>query len=221
MVQRDKLKSPKCQLLGNTNEAVVLLGGVACLALIETGLMISNVSETFYRNNLKKEHPLQDLDQLLQIEGASGQILTYLGYIAVDIEIPETEIKITAPVLVTPDTEYNVEIPLLIGTNVLKVIQDEGKFTGPNSVWKSSLDCLVRSLTNPTVFMVYASCEIRIPSNEVVTVKGIGGGCHESGSGVISAVDSLPGGLMIPESVVELENRNKVRLQVKNHNITS
>ena len=216
-VVQKKSKSPKCKLLGNTNEAVVIVGNRQCLALIDTGSMISNISESFYRNYLKQQYPLKDLDQLLEIEGASGQILKYVGYIEVDLKIPDTAIQLTVPLLVVPDTGYSTEIPLLIGTNVLKVIMEEEKPTGPNSIWKSSLDCLVSSFTNPTSCTVYTYREMIIPANQAIMVTGIVGGTR-SGCGIVAPLDSLPGGLMIPLSAVEVE-RNKVRIQVKNTSV--
>ena len=214
MVQAIK-KSPICKLVGNTNEAIVKLGGVECLALIDTGSMVCNISEMFYREFLQYEFPLQDLDRILQIEGAAGQLVSYLGYIEVDIAIPGTSIEVFAPVLVVPDTEYSKEIPLLIGTNVLKVIEEKKQDTGPNQIWKSSLECLVRNESSPSSFTVYACREIVIPSNQAVVITGMIGGRCSGDTGILEAVDSLPGGLLMPLSAVEVE-QNRVRVQIKN-----
>ena len=214
MVQALK-KSPVCKLVGNTNEAIVMLGGVECLALIDTGSMVCNISETFYKEYLRQAFPLQDLDRILQIEGAAGQLVSYLGYIEVDIAIPGTSIEFFAPVLVVPDTEYSKEIPLLIGTNVLRVIEERKQDTGPNQIWKSSLECLVRKESSPTSFTVYACREIVIPSNQAVVITGMIGGRCSGDTGILESVDSLPGGLMMPLSAVEVE-QNRVRIQIKN-----
>ena len=60
----DEVRSPRYKRVGNTNEAVVVLGWVECLALIDAGSIITYLGETFYHtsNCLEKQHPLQDLD---------------------------------------------------------------------------------------------------------------------------------------------------------------
>ena len=207
--------SPICKLVGNTNEAKVLIEGIVCPALIDTGSMITNVTQTFYQQYLSKRLPLKNLDQLLEIEGASGHLVKYHGYIEAEIEIPHTEIKLMVLILVTHETDYSKEIPLLIGTNILKLIQEDGKKTGPNPIWKSSLDCLVKSIDTPTSFAVYAFGESVIPAGRAMVITGTVGGKRGETFGVVQPVDSLPGGLLMQVSAVDVEH-NKVKVQLKN-----
>ena len=130
-------------MIGETNDTLVHIGGVECPSLIDTGSMISNVCESFYRSRLSRNFPLLQLDRLLRIEGGGGNLLDYLGYVEVPINIPKSTIQLWAAVLVTPDTPFNKQIPLLIGTNILKQI-NLANIAEADKIWKTSLDCLIK-----------------------------------------------------------------------------
>ena len=119
----DKTES-HCELLRHPNEATVLLGGQKCSALIDTGSMITSISEDFYREKLQATPPLLDIDSSLEIEGAGGHELSFLGVIELEFECPSTSMdELIVPVLVMPSTTYNQRVPAIIGTNVLKRIK--------------------------------------------------------------------------------------------------
>ncbi len=76
------------RLVGSTNEDVVLIEGVRARALVDSGSMVSTISVDFH-NQLSpcpEIHQLQELD--LQVEGANGQEVPYLGYIDVKVGVP-------------------------------------------------------------------------------------------------------------------------------------
>lgn len=210
-----KRTSPKCTLIGNTNEAVVRIGDVDCVALLDTGSMVTNVSSSFYRKNLAASYTLHQLDRLLRVEAAGGHILDYLGYIEVPITIPKTKVELWVPVLVTPDTSYNHQVPLLIGTNVLsRVTSDQVKNSG-NDVWNSSISCLTKSLQAED-WTIYAAGEVVVPAGQsVITTGRVGGEVRET-NGVAQAVDTLTGGLIMPQCVVEVDKDRKAKLQITN-----
>ena len=147
------ITSSKCGLIGNTNEAIVTIGDVECLSLIDTGCMGINVSKSFYRTNLSEKFPLYQLDRILRWPG--GHLLNYLGYIEVFIKIPET-VELWAPVLVTPDTGYNKQVPLLIGTNVWKEIHLTDLKNTAKDIWKSSIACVAKNQVMEDL-MVYSA----------------------------------------------------------------
>ena len=65
--------------------------------------------------------PIQTLNNLLEIESASGDQCPYIGYIELQIQVTSiSPDPLNCLVLVAPDTRYNCHVPLLIGTNVLK-----------------------------------------------------------------------------------------------------
>ncbi len=49
------------RLVGEVNEAPILMNGIKCNALLDTGSMVSTVSESFYKDELKKDVPLHPM----------------------------------------------------------------------------------------------------------------------------------------------------------------
>lgn len=108
-------------LVGESNEATIEIEGNKAKALLDTGSSVSTVSEEFYRQHLK-HIPLRELDEVLDIECADGQLLPYAGYIVVDIGVTGAgleEEKHPCMLLVIPDGRYNSRVPVLLGTNIL------------------------------------------------------------------------------------------------------
>ncbi len=77
------------RIVGSTNEDVVFIEGVQAKALIGSGSMISTFSVDFCNqlSSCPVIHPLQELE----IEGANGQHVPYLGYIEAMVEVPFLE----------------------------------------------------------------------------------------------------------------------------------
>ena len=83
--------------------------------------MITTVLEEFYETLSSKPKLSSLTDFNLSIQGAGGNNLPYSGYTEAVIQVPfieETNIDI--PVLVVHTTEYNLTLPVVIGTNVIK-----------------------------------------------------------------------------------------------------
>lgn len=82
---------------------------------------------TFYQDHLSK-HPIKPISDLLEIEGANGQTVPYLGYVEINIKFPknflETQPEILTLALVVPDLRSNSDVPVLIGTNTLDPLYD-------------------------------------------------------------------------------------------------
>ncbi len=91
-------------------------------------------------NSLDPSPQLLSIDDFdLKVHGAGGNVLPYLGYIEADISLPfltptETDVVDYFPVLVTPDTDYNQKVPVLVGTNVIRFYGDRD-----NIVWMRQL----------------------------------------------------------------------------------
>lgn len=103
------------------------MAGVECSCLLDIGSQVTTVSTSFY-NSYLSEHPTQPIDGL-DVEGASGATVPYLGYIPLILKFPknlvETEPEVSTLALVVPDIRTNCELPVLIGTNALDVMYDE------------------------------------------------------------------------------------------------
>lgn len=104
---------------------MVFIEGIQCNRF-DSGSQVTTVSKSFYDRNLssQKIFPIQDL---LDIEGAGGQEVPYLGYISATIHFPEGVMEKSAEVdtvLVVPDHRTNIEVPLLMGTNNLDILYE-------------------------------------------------------------------------------------------------
>ena len=63
---------------------------------------------------------IQPLDNLLTVHGAGGHQVPYEGYVQVNLDLPRTKgAQISALMLVVPNADYHVKVPILLGTNVL------------------------------------------------------------------------------------------------------
>lgn len=88
---------------------------------------MTTISASFYNENLS-HRPIQPISDL-EVEGANGQAVPYLGYIAVSLEFLKDFIgtlpEISTLALVVPDLRSNTDLPVLIGTNVLDLLYSE------------------------------------------------------------------------------------------------
>ena len=104
----------------------MLLDNIEVLSLLDTGSCISSIGQSFYESNLKHP-PLLPMSDILNVECADGQQLPYLGYISTMMTspgIPQCSEK-ACLFLIVPDTNYNLKVPALIGTNILdKIVKD-------------------------------------------------------------------------------------------------
>lgn len=80
--------NPVIELLGQINVSMSYLDGAPCLALVDTGSQVTTVSEGFYKEHLSS-CPLQQIDEILKVEGANGQEVPFLGYLQTNISFPE------------------------------------------------------------------------------------------------------------------------------------
>lgn len=115
-------------LIGPKCTATVTIEGSHSNSLLDTGLQVTTVSKSFYESHLSHQ-PILPLNDLLDIEGAGGQEVPYLGYIEVSILSPENITgepeKVNTLVLIVPNCGTNMEIPVLTGTNTLDILYEK------------------------------------------------------------------------------------------------
>lgn len=100
---------------------------VSCL--LNTGSQVTTIPLSFYDRHLS-QHPMQPLNHLLEVEGANGQAVPYVGYVEIPQEFLGIEAEVPTLALVVPDLTYAPQI--LIGTNTLDVLYaDHAKATMP------------------------------------------------------------------------------------------
>lgn len=166
-------QSYKCELIGESNEIEIVVEGEKVNALIDSGSMVTTLSETGYKS-LKNQPEMRNLTSLgLEVSIADGSLLKYKGYIECCITIPFMSIDLAVPVLVVPDTNFNKTCPVIIGTNVLRLCRDLSDVTQSISEipkqWKNAFEGLkcqsycVRSVSKKTIM---------VEPNESVVVKG-------------------------------------------------
>lgn len=84
--QENKACLPK-GLIGSKCTAQVNVAGQACQCLLDTGSQVTTIPVSFYNAHLSHQ-PVKPLCDLLQVEGAAGQSIPYLGYIEMTIMFP-------------------------------------------------------------------------------------------------------------------------------------
>ena len=133
--------------MGKANEVVVHVNGKNVNALLDTGSMVSTMALSLCQ---QMRLPIQPLDNLLTVHGAGGHQVPYEGYVQVNLDLPRTKgAQMSALMLVVPNTDYHIKVPILLGTNVL------GHFTEvelQDPTWKNVMAMLARhqALTNNT-----------------------------------------------------------------------
>ncbi|XP_071142173.1 uncharacterized protein [Mytilus edulis] len=176
------------RLCGPANEVSISINGIDTKALLDTGSSVSTISESFYN---MRSTPIESLTRILKIECADGLSMPYLGYIEADLQlhgISSTRSSYPGIFLVIPDSEYNMTVPLLIGTNIMSVVMQEvEQNTGPrylqeanlHTPWYLAFRCM--NLRNKELerchnrLAVVKSAEthaITIPANSQVVING-------------------------------------------------
>lgn len=116
-------------LVGPRCVSTVSIGDTRCQSILDTGSQVTTISETF-RSNYLPSFPIQPIHHLLEVEGAGGQSVPYLGYVEIPLTFPDSvtgaEEQLTALALVVPECQFNCRIPLLVGTNVLLQLHQRG-----------------------------------------------------------------------------------------------
>ena len=155
------------QMLGEMSTSELKVENISTTCLLDTGSVISTVSENFMVTYLPdvEVKPIEELLVGMKFESASGDDVLFLGYVEVSIDIPDVG-KIMSILLVVKDTALSKEIPLLIGTNILRRLPHR-KVT--EKIWKRSIKQCYRWYN--CFGLVY--CDGRnIPANSEVVLEG-------------------------------------------------
>ncbi len=75
-------------LVGSECTAVINIAGTDCNCLLDTGSQVTTIPVSFYNQNLV-EQQIKPLDDLLEVEGAAGQSVPYLGYVELTVGFPK------------------------------------------------------------------------------------------------------------------------------------
>ena len=114
---------PWARLIGRANEEKIKINGHTVTALLDTGSQVTHISLDYCQ---AMGIPINPIDQLVNIEGAGGDAIKYVGFIEASLIFPmgTHEFKTEALLLVLPTTEYQKWVPVTIGTSLTDIAVD-------------------------------------------------------------------------------------------------
>ncbi|KAH3890119.1 hypothetical protein DPMN_014190 [Dreissena polymorpha] len=101
--------------------------------------MVTTVSQAFFKQLVPKPvlHTLEELQ--LSVKGADNKEISYIGYTEACIRVPNlTNESFPVSVLVVCNTDFNSDVPVIIGTNVIRYMSDLDK-SNLSEEWKATL----------------------------------------------------------------------------------
>ena len=118
---------PLYRLIGEHNEATVIVENQEVKGLIDSGAQVSSISDRF-ANELNLE--IKKLETLLDLELTGGGQVPYDGYVEVRLQIPNMQaFDLDVLMLVIPESEYSKSVPVTIGTlhmdEIINLITEE------------------------------------------------------------------------------------------------
>jgi len=228
----------RSDLVGHSNDGIIDINGVQLRALLDTGATVSTISLGKYQSSLMSFTsliPLQEFE--LDIEGAGGHKLPYLGYIEVELAVPTLNIEpISCLILVTPDTNYSQTVPVILGTNILKRVMGniEGKYgsrfqqtTQMPDVWYFTFRCMKihsRETAKQNGRLAIIRCadrkKIMIPVNTTVSIDARCDKITSTSTGVgitqMWSESTIPGGLSVTPSLVNVQDETLMSVELSN-----
>lgn len=105
-------------MVGPAPEMSISVCGALTKGLLDTGSAVSTMSMSFF-DSLYPQPALRNVNDLV-VNIADGSTLPYHGYVEADFEIPGVRDSIiTVPCLVVSNTDYNRQVPIIIGTSYI------------------------------------------------------------------------------------------------------
>ena len=197
------------RMVGHSNDSELYICGQKTNALVDTGSMVTCMSENFY-NSLDPKPELRTLqDFQLNVYGAGGNMLPFSGYIEAELRIPFLkENSFYAPVLVRKfsNNDSNSQIPVIIGTNVIRSCQEMvSDIDNIPEVWNLAF----RSMCSRDLKVKSSNhFPISIGPNEVKTIHGLVRRSYDFDTVVTEHTDtSQSGSLLVCPRVVSLRSR--------------
>ena len=222
--KQETLKSPENKILnrivGKENESDIIIEGVRTKGLIDTGSMVSTVAIDFLET-LNPKPTIHTVEELgLHVNTAGGQSLPYSGYVEVEVTVPflETE-HMLVPMLVVPMTDYNVEVPVIVGTNVIRQFENPSEETDaiPDE-WKAAFN----SIISDRVGVVKTTRKVTLQPNESRTVTGLLRKNKNSDAALTEPVEAgIPNVTVCPRIVRADKPGNIARVPVRLYNISA
>lgn len=179
--------------------------------------MVTTIGKPFFDRELS-HLTLQPLSRLVDIEGAGGQSVPYLGYIEVEVKLQSSTGEsegIAVPAFVVPPSRSNRIVPVIIGTNFLTALRARNTPFHDAAILEA-LAHLDQSEVTEQEVAVYSCRHTVIPANTSIIVKGRMGAQKGFSAGMLQPAETLPGGILIPASVVQADNNHRVDVVLTN-----
>lgn len=224
-------KLPK-GLVGTKSTARVEVEGSPTASLLDTGSQVTTVPQSFYQQYLS-EHEIKPLFDLLEVQGANGQCVPYLGYIELNVTFPKeflgVEIEVPTLALVVPDVHAFSDSLMLIGTNTLDVLYEmycemasetqQPTAHGYKAVLKV-LELRQRQSKDGNLGLVkmYGQGPQLVPAGQTMVLEGcVAANRFSTEKSVVlehPSSSSLPGGLLVKTCLVDLPAKQPCKVPV-------
>ena len=207
------------RLIGKRNESKLIANGIETSGLIDTGSEISTVSEEFWES--LHQRPKMHAVKELEIKCADGSTLPYRGFIEITLGVPALQADpVSALFLVVPMTDYNRNVPFIVGTNVIREYKKSESMTDdvPES-WQLAF----KSLSAQHVGTVKTTNKVTLQPWEVRDITGFVRKVRQCDSAITEAteVGHCPNVTTSPR-IVALDNPGKTaRVPVRVCNMTA
>ena len=212
------------RLIGHSNESRVTFCGIDANALVDSGSQITTITEEFYNSLSPRPHlwSLEELDLNLKVQGAGGHDIPYIGCILADVQVPfMPNCTIKVGVLVVPATDYGLEVPIILGTNVISRCRRtcDCETAVPDN-WKNAFAaCHTESagIVKSTIKVT-----IKLKPNDSITLSGMVRNCRQIVSAVTETAKGVSSRLGVCPRVVKLDPKGKnQRVPVKIFNVSA
>ena len=155
--QRDLYHNPDPlgRLVGEVNESKVIVEGQDTRALLDSGSQLLSISWSWVKKlNLEPKQ----LQSILQIEGSGGLEVPYLGYVEVQLKIPEVRaFNHDVLLLIVPDSAHTQYTPITLGTLHIDMaikLATKKELESLNKQWQKSLISMRLSMKGAQVMDV-------------------------------------------------------------------
>ncbi len=194
------------------------MGGVEVSCLLDTGSMVTTITESFFRDHFQESVPkLLETGSWLTLKAANGLEIPYVGYLELDVEvmgnlIPQRGILVIKDIPDSSTQARRRNNPGLLGMNVIRackevltVSPDAGENLAPP--WAEAFQKVCRQEERGREFRGFARVAgrdtVRVPAGSVMTVLATGhrpvqGNHNESlNIAVEPLATALPGNLLV------------------------
>ncbi len=204
--------------------------------LLDTGSQVTTIPLSFYQDYLSN-HPMKSLESLLEVEGANGQSVPYLGYVELTLTFPKeflgVKAEVTTLALVVPDVMHVPQV--LVGTNSLDALyanhaqENKGHLNPAFNGYRAVLKILnVRHKQMNTEVLGCVRLEGATPkvvsAGSVAVLDGVVhlSGCPTDNLTTLEqpAMSSMPGGLLLASGLYTLPAKRSFSLPVLVRNDT-